>query len=533
MALKKDEELQELWQNTLAGRSCEDLSKEELRRLLGRGAPEAARKRLWPHWCRAHHQNLAVVEDEVAGCGQEVLDLIDKDVPRTMFDALSDLQRDSLRRLLACYARRNPEVGYCQGMSFLLAVFLLHGFEARDAFAGICLLVEEVCPRYHANGLEGFMRDVAVLSVMVQHFMPGVHGLIKAHDLPLSVLAMDHFLTLSACRWPLEATTRLYDVVLMEGTAAIFASFMVLLELYLPKAVESAHSEAHPDPETEGMDDVSPGEIIALFTNHVVAGVADDLDIVLQSSFSFIALAPIGLIEELRCDIHEDGLVEEVRRSMCRQYAATAARHQHVLLSSSLSPMESMPMQSALGTVSDEAPLESPSAAKSKPRWMMRLENAAPQEIATPKKDETAAQPNRPKGSGFKKKKHPKQWAVTVATKVGDTFSSFSGGQSASLPKLMPRWMRSGGVEGGRTVAPDCPMDNISCGQSPLAVTAKTRPRWMMRSEEENGERPVTNRSSQELVSCEKPAQQAVAVHDNLLDPPDKPKPRWMMRNES
>lgn len=388
------------------------------------------------------------------------------------------------------------------------------------------------------------MRDVAVLSVMVQHFMPGVHGLLKAHDLPLSVLAMDHFLTLSASRWPLEATARLYDVVLMEGTAAIFASFMVLLELYLPKAVESAHSEANNDPETQGMDDVSPGEILAFFTSHVVAGVADDLDTVLQNSFSFIALAPIDLIEQLRCDIHEDGLVEE-QLSMCRQYAATAARHQHVLLSSSLPSMEPMPMQSALGAVADEAPVESTSAAKPKPRWMMRLENAAPQEIVNPNREETMVKPNKLKASDCKKKKHPKQWAATVATKVGDTFCNLSGGQSASLPKLMPRWMWSGGAEAGRTVATNCPMDKISSGQpaSPPAASAvlgKTRPRWMLRSEEKNGESPVTTNRSQELITCDKPALtatapavSAVAVHENLLDPPEKSKPRWMMRNES
>jgi hypothetical protein len=52
-----------------------------------------------------------------------------------------------------------------QGMSFLAAPFLLLGFDTEFAFAGLCFLVEHVCPSYHAVGLEGFVRDVAVLDV--------------------------------------------------------------------------------------------------------------------------------------------------------------------------------------------------------------------------------------------------------------------------------------------------------------------------------------------------------------------------------
>ena len=51
--------------------------------------------------------------------------------------------RAALRRILAACARRTPSVGYCQGLNFLAATFLLL-LPEDDAFWCLATLVEDL-----------------------------------------------------------------------------------------------------------------------------------------------------------------------------------------------------------------------------------------------------------------------------------------------------------------------------------------------------------------------------------------------------
>ena len=75
----------------------------------------------------------------------ECLSQIDKDLHRTFpgHPAMDAAGRAALRRLLGAYARRNPAVGYCQGLNFIAATFaLLMGEE--DAFWCLAAVVENL-----------------------------------------------------------------------------------------------------------------------------------------------------------------------------------------------------------------------------------------------------------------------------------------------------------------------------------------------------------------------------------------------------
>merc|ERR1711860_176138 len=232
------------------------------------GMPMNFRFILWPHWCAKYAGKLSVMVDRRDEVKEMVLQSIEKDIPRTMPNTLNDMQRADLRSLLVSYAVRNPVIGYCQGMSFLLYVFLVLGFESDHAFACLCFLLEEVCPSYHDISLEGYLQDIMVLKVLVQQHLPQIHILLDTYDIPLNILAMDHFLCFSACRWPIGAVVRLYDIILLEGTPAVFASFLGLLELFLPEAVTSV---GNCDAE------LNPADIMAQFAQNVFTGVKTDM----------------------------------------------------------------------------------------------------------------------------------------------------------------------------------------------------------------------------------------------------------------
>ncbi|EOD24105.1 hypothetical protein EMIHUDRAFT_631945 [Emiliania huxleyi CCMP1516] len=114
----------------------------ELKRLVRRGVPAARRSEVWPFLARIDTLRCveagdyyAVLRDAWGGAGaaRAAADLgvarqIELDVSRTfpghrVFGGAAGRQR--LRSVLLAYSRRNPEVGYVQGMGFLAADCLL------------------------------------------------------------------------------------------------------------------------------------------------------------------------------------------------------------------------------------------------------------------------------------------------------------------------------------------------------------------------------------------------------------------------
>ena len=67
-----------------------------------------------------------------------------------------------LRRILTAYSRRNPQIGYCQGMSMVAAGLLLH-LEEEQAYWMLCAVIENVLPAdYYTPGMLGMLADQQV-----------------------------------------------------------------------------------------------------------------------------------------------------------------------------------------------------------------------------------------------------------------------------------------------------------------------------------------------------------------------------------
>jgi hypothetical protein len=70
---------------------------------------------------------------------------------------------DSLRRILTAYSLRNPSVGYCQSMNFLVATLLLF-CEEREAFWILATLIEDkLSADFYSMTMLGLQTDLLVL----------------------------------------------------------------------------------------------------------------------------------------------------------------------------------------------------------------------------------------------------------------------------------------------------------------------------------------------------------------------------------
>jgi len=317
MSVAEDASMHERWQVALTGRVAADVPVEELRELVDLGTPLRQRHVLWPRWWG--QPKAGIIESLQAEVSTQSAAQIQLDLKRTLPDPCSDEQREALRRVLCAYAASNPSVGYCQGMSYIAAVPLLMAFSEADAFMALNYIVEEVCPDYHGSSLGGYFRDSAVLDALLRALLPDVHQELVNLGIPFDMLATDHLLTVSARSWPLQAVARLWDVVLMEGSPALLASFLALLMTYFPPALKA--SQAARTQATEVAADVAR-RFLELSRN----GIANDIDKVIRRTRRFITLLLGDLASTGPCG--KTAFLENLRAQFATDNAGSAYQKQ-------------------------------------------------------------------------------------------------------------------------------------------------------------------------------------------------------------
>ncbi|CAE8677416.1 unnamed protein product [Polarella glacialis] len=293
------------WERALAGRPVIEMPLEEVLALVRSGAAVPLKHRLvlWPLWIATGNSCTALGSVNVPGSvplsdeeleslersvPAEVLRQINLDVSRTLPKWLGAPERAVLRRVLCSLAALQPEVGYCQGLGNIAAVFVVLGFDAATAVAGTRALLTRCCPSYHEPGLPGFRRDAAALAALAQKLLPvDTQRRLAALCIPLEVLATQHLIALaSASDWPLCATAQLWDLLLLEGRPALLASFLALLQLYLPEIADVCGSEVQLEP-------------VELFRIHSQQGMARDPAALLQLVQDLLPNLPEALIDQL------------------------------------------------------------------------------------------------------------------------------------------------------------------------------------------------------------------------------------------
>lgn len=260
--------------------------------------PLGSRVQLWPQWFHGVEGGGSWdVETLAHSVPDEVVRQIGLDVPRTQPDRLGPADREALRRILLAYAAKDPVVGYCQGLNNVAAVFVILRFDEATALRGLYTLLQS-CPGYHGPGLKGYLRDVAVVDALVRQVLPaGIQLRLESLEIPLDVLASDHFLSLTSHTWPLSATVQLWDVIFAEGQPALFASFLALLQIYLPEVndgKELGNCGSIPGAVIECVEPVD------VFRQAVRKGVAEDFATVLQRVRELTKRIPQALIDKLR-----------------------------------------------------------------------------------------------------------------------------------------------------------------------------------------------------------------------------------------
>uniref|UniRef100_A0A674PHG5 TBC1 domain family member 4 n=1 Tax=Takifugu rubripes TaxID=31033 RepID=A0A674PHG5_TAKRU len=144
----------------------------------------------------------------------------------------------SLYNLLKAYSLLDTEVGYCQGISFVAGVLLLHMSE-EQAFDMLRFLMYDLGIRQqYKPDMISLQIQMYQLSRLLHDYHRELYTHLEDHEISPSLYAAPWFLTLFASQFPLGFVSRIFDFVFVQGTGVIFKVALCLLSSHEGEIME-------------------------------------------------------------------------------------------------------------------------------------------------------------------------------------------------------------------------------------------------------------------------------------------------------
>jgi len=213
---------------------------ETFQRRARRGIPDECRWEVWKacvdydtHFKQGTFAKLSCLKNQWSP-------LIAIDVPRTFTDSnhtldskrLNGSELVSLERILIAYSNLNIQVGYCQGMNFIVGLLLLVCKDEEEVFWVFACLME-------FEGLNGFFKDgFPRLGLFVNAFdelldieVPSLRQHFININVQPSIYIHQWYLTLFINTLPLQTVLVIWDSIMCDGLPVVVSVTVTLLQV--------------------------------------------------------------------------------------------------------------------------------------------------------------------------------------------------------------------------------------------------------------------------------------------------------------
>ncbi|XP_059056455.1 TBC1 domain family member 4 [Achroia grisella] len=138
----------------------------------------------------------------------------------------------ALYNILKAYSLLDPEVGYCQGLSFVAGVLLLHTEEA-EAFGLLRhLMFRRGLRRQYLPDMSALQVQLYQLSRLLRDHEPELHAKLESLDISPALYAAPWMLTLFTSQFPLGFVVRVFDLIFLESFDVVFSVSLALLSAH-------------------------------------------------------------------------------------------------------------------------------------------------------------------------------------------------------------------------------------------------------------------------------------------------------------
>ncbi|KAL9630212.1 MAG: hypothetical protein Q9164_006535 [Protoblastenia rupestris] len=213
---------------------------KEFKQLVLGGIPVTYRAKIWAECSGAYALRVPGYYDDLVRDATDdpvIVSQIQMDIHRTLTDNIFFRKGPGVSKLnevLLAYSRRNPEIGYCQGMNLITASLLLIMPTAEDAFWVLTSMIENILPQhYYDHSLLASRADQQVLRDYVGEILPKLSAHLDELGIELEALTFQWFLSVFTDCLSAEALFRVWDVIFCfnDGSTFLFQVALALLKL--------------------------------------------------------------------------------------------------------------------------------------------------------------------------------------------------------------------------------------------------------------------------------------------------------------
>ncbi|XP_075988710.1 PTB_TBC1D1_like and TBC domain-containing protein plx isoform X2 [Anticarsia gemmatalis] len=138
----------------------------------------------------------------------------------------------ALYNILKAYSLLDPDVGYCQGLSFVAGVLLLHMEEAEAFVLLRHLMFRRGLRKQYLPDMSALQVQLYQLSRLLRDHEPELHAKLEALDISPALYAAPWMLTLFTSQFPLGFVVRVFDLIFLQSLDIVFSVSLALLSAH-------------------------------------------------------------------------------------------------------------------------------------------------------------------------------------------------------------------------------------------------------------------------------------------------------------
>ena len=157
---------------------------------------------------------------------------LDRTFPNCQFfkDKYGNGQR-KLLKVLSNYSKYNKEVGYIQGMSFIVALLLTYMDEESSFFMLHIIIKKYELEGLYLPGFPDLKKKCYVFLKLQKKFIPKIYNVLKKDEIYPSAYASEWFICLFSRSLDFRVLVRIFDTFLLEGFKVIYRFSLAFLKL--------------------------------------------------------------------------------------------------------------------------------------------------------------------------------------------------------------------------------------------------------------------------------------------------------------
>eukprot|EP00760_Papus_ankaliazontas_P022846 PhM_4_TR19046/c0_g1_i1/m.12592/K19944/TBC1D10; TBC1 domain family member 10 len=229
---------------------------DKIKSRLRKGIHAKLRGTVWLLLCDCNakvEQNPMAYRQYIESGPGDIRDVIDRDLGRTfpthcLFKDTDSIGQQHLKNVLYAYAACDPEVGYCQGMGFVVGTLLTQMGE-EQAFWCLHHVMHSEKHNLRMLYIPGFpllQQFFFQLKGLMRKFLPEIAAHFEAIGIDPAFYATQWFMTVYSYHFQFRVTIRVWDAFLCEGWKVVFRIALALLDMNKSRLLEAGFEQMLP-----------------------------------------------------------------------------------------------------------------------------------------------------------------------------------------------------------------------------------------------------------------------------------------------